>query len=649
MNAKWNSFTKELGNLFFFWIFGVIFFTIFRIIFILIFHDEITTDVGVGGYLSVLGMGFKFDCTAVSYFIALPLLVLLISSMFNAFSLSRTVRRVFQCLFVILSVIICDVTINYYIEYNSQFNNFVFLGVDDDKAAVWKTIVEYYHPYLNIAIMLISIVAGILIFKLFEKRNVIGQFLGRINPRGVRIVLVVVLLGLFVSSTRGTIWGTIAIRKWASVSQDPFLNKTIINPFRSLKYAYDDYKALNFLEGENPFGKDDLSAKYGKMAVSEVIRKEAHGNSIDKPKQIFLVIMESYDSWPLMDKYRPFNLSTNLSRIADNGTHYENFLPSYNATFYAYGTITSGIPYCGINVSRIGTMNDPYITSIFNQFKKLGYKTCLYYGGFLSWENIGGFSSYHGCDVIYSGVDMGGKSDSGDWGVEDEKLFDLVLEKTNPEEYTLNVILTSSYHSPYSIDVCSKGFPYKSEDDLPAEVKEYYKSGMTINELGHLWYGDWAIGRFMKKAEADYPQALYAFTGDHYGRRFLNRIPNLYESSSVPFILYGNQIEKQKSSVPGSHVDIIPTLIEMVAPEGFTYYSFGQSMTSPGKNYGIGFEKAIDCDSLYFFPVPKDAPVVSINLQDMKENKQAVNKYQQQYKDMMQLAWYYTAKGDTIK
>ena len=39
----------------------------------------------------------------------------------------------------------------------------------------------------------------------------------------------------------------------------------------------------------------------------------------------------------------------------------------------------------------------------------------------------------------------------------------------------------------------------------------------------------------------------------------------------------------------GSHIDVVPTIIEMIAPEGFAYTSLGESLTRTAKrgvNYG---------------------------------------------------------------
>lgn len=644
-NKKWEGFVKEIANLMFFWFTGIIFFFLFRAVFIFTYSKELGDSLPLSEYLLTFFMGFRFDCTAVAYFMVIPFIATLTLSYFGKFDLIRKIRIIFQYLFVILSTLICLITINYYKEFNDQFNNFVFLGLADDKQAIATTIIEYYNPLLNVFLLILISAIYLFIFRFFEKKDCIFNILKKIEKKSFRVIFVAVMLYLFFGGLRGTLTHPPVMRKWASVSVDPFLNRTIINPYRSLKYAYVDFQDLNKISGDNPY-ESDIQSLYDAETVSQVIAKTAQGAKIEKPKQIFLIIMESYDAWPLMEKYQPFGFSKRLSEIAKKGTHFSNFLPSYQATFYAYGTITGGIPYNGINISQLGTMSETYITSIFTQFKELGYQTNTFYGGLLSWENIGNFTTHMGCDKVYSGADAGGKSESGAWGIEDEALFDLVLEKVDPNEYSFNVILTSSYHGPYSVDVDSKGFIYQSEDQFPEEVKKYHDGRMNLREMGHLWYGDWAIGRFVDEAEVKYENSLFAFTGDHFGRRFINHSPNLYERSAVPFILYGKNIEAEKSMTPGSHVDIAPTLVELIAPEGFHYYSFGESMYNSDKKFGIGFEKVIDSLSLYH--APKESKVIKINLSNFEEEELDRMKYQEEYNKLLGLSWHYIVRGDSL-
>ncbi|MGK4566239.1 LTA synthase family protein [Flavobacterium sp. 3HN19-14] len=574
-------------------------------------------------------MGFRFDATAICYFLLLPFLLLLVLWPFGKVEIVRKTRMVCQYLFVIVSTIICIVTYNYFREYNDQFNNFLFLGLYDDQKAVLQTIIEYFNPVLNSIAIIATIAITLFVFRKFEKGERIFRFLQKFQSKPMRVLLIVLTLFCFISSIRGSFTKVPAIKKWSAVAKDNFLNKTILNPYRSFISALHEFNELNYIDGKNPFiekKNEDITDLYpAQQLVSGIIEKEAKGDTIAKPKQIFLVVMESYDSWPLMDKYAPFGFSRNLKAIADKGMGYDNFLPGGHATLFSFGAIITGVPYTGVNISYLGHLHEPYKSSIFLQFKKLGYETNFFYGGFLSWEHVGEFVPYQGADHVYSGADMGGKSDSGEWGVEDEKLFDLVLQKVDPKKYTLNVILTSSYHPPYAIDIYKKGFPYKSAADFPKEVRQYYKGGMNMQELGHLWYGDKAIGDFMAKAEKKYDTGVFGFTGDHYGRRFITPSPDLYERSSVPFILYGKNVPAVRSKNPGSHIDIIPTLIEMIAPKGFRYYSFGSDMRDPDKKRGIGLTKVIDRNILEHFA--KDEQPEVIDLHTFKEQKEKAARY----------------------
>lgn len=647
-NTKWYNFLKELSNLLFFWFFGVLFFTIFRIIFILVFRQKISDSGSFSEILKVLQTGFKFDCTAIAYFLIIPLVLLLVLSPFNIFKPAKVTREVLQYLFVILSTLICVVTINYFKEYNDQFNNFMFLALYDDQKAVLKTVIEDFNPILNLISLLIIITLGVLIFRKFESNKFIYNKLSKIDFKGSKFIIVLVTLLLFTAGIRGSVSTVPAIRKWAGVSKDEFLNKTVVNPYRSLKYAIQDFNDLNLLDGNNPFIPNvEFENSFTQEKITDVLLKKSNGAIIEKPKQIFLVVMESYDSWPLMEKYLPFNLSSNLSLLAKNGTNFTNFIPASKSTFNSYGSIVTNVPYCGVNIGRLGSINEPFKTSMFNQFKKLGYQINFYYGGFLSWQKIGEFSNYNGVERSFSGVDAEGSLASGSWGIEDEKLFNMVLKNTDATKPSLNVILTTSYHPPYSVDIYEKGFPYKSKNNFPKEISKYYDDGMTLDELGHLWYSDKAIGDFVKRAETKYPESIFCFTGDHYGRRFLNHQPNLYEKSSVPFVLYGKSVPKQVNTTPGSHIDIMPTLIEMIAPKDFEYYSFGTSLFNDDKKYGIGYNKFITTDELLYFP--KDKKVEVFNLTNNKKYYLEKSPLKQYSNELMALSWHYIMKGDTIK
>jgi phosphoglycerol transferase MdoB-like AlkP superfamily enzyme len=73
-------------------------------------------------------------------------------------------------------------------------------------------------------------------------------------------------------------------------------------------------------------------------------------------------------------------------------------------------------------------------------------------------------------------------------------------------------------------------------------------------------------------------------TGDHSQRRHLNNHPTLFERLAVPFVLYGPEVLRGLPAPPpaaGSHLDMVPTLLELCAPKGFEYHSFGRNLLDP--------------------------------------------------------------------
>lgn len=641
---KWESFTKEIGNLIFFWIFGIVFFTIFRATFIFLYNEELGSNINFTDILNTFLMGFRFDATAVGYFIIIPVISTLLLAPWGKFNTIRYIRVTFQYLFVIVSAIICVVTINYYKEYNDQFNMFLFLGLYDDQSAILQTIWKYYHPILNILAMLVIAFSGIYIFFVFSQKHIVADLLSKLKGAPLRAIFIIFILSCTIFTLRGSIVNRPVTRNKAVITLNKLLNKSIINPYRSFIYALSDFKKVSQTSGRNPYDSDWTHLE--EVTVSDIIKKQAAGNTIKKPKQIFVVLMEGFDYWTLLDKYSSFNIANNLKELANKGTSFSNFLSSYNATVYAYTTMISGIPYSGINFSRIGANSEPYKSSIFSQFKKLGYTTNTFHGAHFTWENYAVFSEHLGSDKVHNIYEEYKDKSTNIWGADDEEMFEYVLDHVDPNEQTFNFILTLSNHSPFEVDIYGQGFPYKAPQDMSEEAQKVYKGPITMREMGHIWYGDKAIGKFMDVAKEKYPDALFIFTADHTGRRFATPTYNLYEESAIPLIIYGKDIPAQQLKTPGSHIDIMPTLIEMIAPEGFTYYSFGKSMFSEDKNTAFSYEKVMDNDSLYY--APRDSYVHTISLETMQEDKTETFKYKDQYNELMKLAWHYVVRGDSL-
>lgn len=208
---------------------------------------------------------------------------------------------------------------------------------------------------------------------------------------------------------------------------------------------------------------------------------------------------------------------------------------------------------------------------------------------------------------------MGSQAVHTEWGVEDDALFafaEAVVAK-RPDRPSFNLILTTSYHPPYELDVYGKGFPLR---EMPKDLAPQFDGTTSLVMLGHLWYSDQCIGNFVRSAETKFPGSLFAFTGDHFSRKFLNDHPPAFEGSAVPFILYGKDVlrgVRLPTDSVGSHIDIGPTLIELAAPKGFRYHAMGRSVfdhrAGPlafSRDFVLAPQYLLDTRVQTFHPVP---------------------------------------------
>ena len=153
------------------------------------------------------------------------------------------------------------------------------------------------------------------------------------------------------------------------------------------------------------------------------------------------------------------------------------------------------------------------------------------------------------------------------------------------EEPTVHIIMTTTNHPPYNLDLAAEGFDLEREKQETAKMENLENSDEMAVEFGHYWYMDKMATRFVREVSDMYPDSLFVITGDHAVRSNPSRNPSMFEMQSVPFVLYGQGVTKDvlPSDVVGGHTSIMPTLVELIAPKGFEYYSIADSMTHSPK------------------------------------------------------------------
>lgn len=633
---NWDNFyvfVKRELKVFFFYL---VVLSLFRIVFILWMHDYMGAATGWSDVVLALWRGLRLSFQSAGVLV----LAALIPTAFCNIFLPRwegSVRKFLHALTLMMLSVLFMARFPYYRQFHSSFNQLMFNAVNDDMYALLVSLVqEFYLPVRLLGACFLSWMLYRLL-KAFLRWEVSGisLFLPRILCYFGRAVF---LLGVYLVSLLAIFGGSLDWENavdWenAGVTKDTFLNEAILDDLQAVYRGYTMNGRLEACNGLD-FTTEDirtLAAKLtGKPADTDdldvYLTRTAQGAQIEKPKHIFVIISESYANWPLLDKYKNIPIAEGMRSVIreDDSDYCRSFLPNGASTVSALTGVVTGFADANLYLTTMPeAFAAPYPTASAPQFRKLGYLTNFWYAGPATWERIGAFTTAQGYEHFYSRGDFGEVPGSV-WGCDDEYLYDAVLQGVDPDKASFNVVLNVSNHSPYTIDLAEKGFDAeKVRAQLPEEAQG---DGELLRELGHYWYADRELVKFIREVKEKYSSSLIIVVGDHADRYNIDKTPSLYERYGIPFIVTGRGVHKGMllPDAAGSQIDIVPTIFEMIAPKGFTYMSLGSSLTRSnrmGVNYGfwITHDNIGKADTVPLVPetiVPDAGPIDEDALQD---------------------------------
>ncbi len=576
--------------------------------------------------------------------------------------LLRKLRLFSARLYTVLAILVFGVDLVFFGVYGDQFNQMVFGIAHDDTTAILVTIWKEYHPLLFLGIAIPLILANLwLVRRWLAFTPSFVPHLGQgMRPLLSRLVTGFAIFLFMVAAVRGgTLWGEPIRLKHAFVVDDLFLNRSVVNPFTALRYTLKVKLQLEkgaALASFWPSQKIDEALNYeleqrgqalpADADMDQALSTLAHGHRGEKPRHIFMMLMESHSGWTVMPAYRHIGLSPRFSALADKGIYFPNFLPAGSGTIGSMNTLITGLPDAGLNINYEQSAQTPYPSALAANMKRLGYKTRFFYGGFLSWQRLDSFAQNQGFDEIYGGGNMSAGVHTNEWGVDDKYLYDFILKTVDDDTPSFNFILSTSNHPPYDLDLEALGYTLQ---ELPAPLKATKEE--TVKVLGHLWYADQQAGRFVQEAEKRLSKSLFAITGDHTARlRVSFPGDSVVEQTAVPFILYGPEVlavSGVTKNTAGAHQDIPATLIELAAEPGYRYTAFGQNLLAKSSpSYGYGWEFIIGENF-----IANDAErysVYGLASASQPEHNPDLSAMHTRFNALKALSWYRIKKGPAL-
>ena len=318
-------------------------------------------------------------------------------------------------------------------------------------------------------------------------------------------------------------------------------------------------------------------------------KKIAKGPKITKPKHIFFIVGESITQWSLDETHRLLNVCTGLWNFKEQShtVQIPNFLPAGNVSRPSIVSLMSGIYDAGLEINeRENFWKGAFPTSFAHQMKQLGYQTIYWYGGNASYGNFNHFGKAQGFDRVESASIFCGPNAPKTWvGVYDHVFLENIAQQIKEiDEPTFHFIYTTSNHGPYKME--DDLLDYDPQKVMP-DVGEDLRSNKTRNkELATYRYSDKAIFNFVKSMKAAYPDSLFVVTGDHsnlfgslHNTSLIRRDYTLRDTFCTVGLLHHSELDNTMiATQKGTHMSLMPTIIEAIAPKGFEYYSITPSL-----------------------------------------------------------------------
>lgn len=565
-------------------------FTVFRIAFIWIYSGQLNCNYAdvpmalfLGARLSLKTAGMI--CLVGFVLASLPNIILKKWP-------EATVRNIWHGLALVFFSVCFMARIPYYKIFNAAFNMMIINGAHDDIKAIIVTAIEEYQLLWRLPAAIFIGLGLALLFVLLQKHSPVLHFTDCNRKPLVAVVTVVFTAVLCIFVRYGGAFNYDHSINWESAARlkSNLLNEAVLDDGQALYRVRASKKMLARVNNANISERElrqkialaggDPSAATISAAFSHTVLQPKLES---KPSNIVVIVGESFGQWPFLPKFMDLGLVNNMIALqnSSNAAHINVMLANGSGTISSINGLLTGLPNNGIyeNYQAL-SMSQKYQSGIGYIMKSLGYRTVFWYGGFPGWQNLKNFVMAQSFDEFHC-ADEFGNTGGNAWGCPDGMLFDKIAEYMEGEQAgqkVFHLVLTTSNHPPYTLDVDQMGFPReKVRTKLPADIS---KDDKTLTELGHIWYADKTMGEFVKKAEKKHSDSLFIITGDHSERFDFAIEQDISTKSTIPCIFYGKGVQQSwfgEKSI-GCHMQLPATLAEMLGDKGFKYSSMISSL-----------------------------------------------------------------------
>ncbi len=682
MKDKWLE--KLLVQSICFAIFLFVLFFVLKLCFVLysgVYHNAIGEVKHFGEYINTFINGLRYDSRNIAAF---SITYFLVGLVFFWSNVRYFVLWIYAFLVSVVSIFIGIAEIIFYEIFDDVFNANLLGLIFDDQKAIFHTGIsgQYGITFKVIVWLLLSLIFMWAYTKIFGSiaREYGNDPLSSIRSRSYRkesylvcgVLFVIFGLFMMICINSALSFKGVSLDQVIKPVENNFLRKASPGALRDLYLVYNGYTKISNSKfsdytTQSPlevvreyFGLDSKEPSYNlKDLLAKKVNNTTGGKKID---YIFYIIAESLSEWHFDEDFDEIGLTSGLKSLVDgnHGVKIGIFLENAGSTIKSMDVHLTGLFQTEIPVnSMLGTLQ-PFITAPGEIMKDLGYKNNFYYGGSGIWQKLDQYSSSQGFEKMYYSTHIINNAKLNDysspyeglWGAYDHHLFAFIKDNVFKERNvpSFNMILTTSNHPPYDVPLEQFGVPLDRIEQFFAHNAKYKDKSARL--IGHIWYEDKAITQFIREISRVLPNSLFVITGDHYDREYPKQGLAIKVSNAVPFIIYSPMLEIKKNTNVGSHIDITPSIVELVAPHNYTYHSFGTPLVSNDnialseKNSALGYF-AIATDRFIY---NKDGTIEYFHDGTARNNdKQSAQALYKKLQQATALSWWILKNGYEVK
>lgn len=452
----------------------------------MLYNQAIYPQLSISEIYDVMVHAIPLDLTMTGYLVVFPWLLITLSFFIKH---QRALHFVFSYLLpVYLALIAAIITIIFvsdtalYEFWKFKIDATVFNYIDKPAEAMASVSLPYLLVYFGLNIVLSALTAWIYI----KVSNSIK--IERTERLWHSTIMMPIAALIFIAIRGGFGSGTACVAN-VYFSKVQFFNHSAVNPCFNLFYSYSHSK--NFAEEFRYMDSDDCET-----IVKEIYPTKDNTSNADteilltkeKPN-ILLVIWEGCGSQAV--KYLGGeDITPGLCEIADDGILFNNCYSNSFRTDRGLLCILTG--WLGLPSASLMKMPEKYtkLPGLANSLRKEGYSTEFWYGGDISFTNMGGFALDNGFEKTISDKDFDLKDRRySKWGVVDGVLFDrltddIINDKSKQTSPWFTTVLTLSSHEPWEVPF--KKFDSKQKNAF-AYTDKVIKQGIDQLKETALW------------------------------------------------------------------------------------------------------------------------------------------------------------------